>query len=155
PLVVDGESVDETIRVTLTRQKADACLAWFGSGRRGRTEELGDRDGSCDGSEEAVCQLRVRSQPREERLLLLRRRRQGRELVRELVHRSRLLVADALVVCERVVQRPCTRERLVERVGQQLRVTKGVRDSLCRDRVLVVAGVAHECPPRAVRLPVV
>ena len=75
-----------------------------------------------------------------------------REVAGELVDRQRLLVPGALVVGHRVVVGASLGERVVEGRRHRLGVTERVGDPERRDRVLVVAGVADERPPRAVGL---
>ena len=79
------------------------------------------------------------------------RRLEPGELMRELVDGSHVLVAPALVLCERVEHRPAALESLVDGMREQLGVPEGVADALRGDRILVVAGVTDEGPAGAVR----
>src|SRR5437660_745591 len=88
------------------------------------------------------------------RLLLGRRRCECGKLPRELVQRSRLLVARALVAGECLVEPSRAAEACVECVREELCVAKRIAYPLRRDRVLVVSGVADERPSGAVWLAV-
>ncbi len=117
-----------------------------------RREELKDGHGPGHGAEEAIGLLLIVAQSREELLHLGRWRREGGELVRELVARQRRLVALPLVVDQRLFERSLPAEPGVNRLCQQFGIAKGVSDAERSDRVFMIAGIAHQCPPRAVGL---
>ena len=70
----------------------------------------------------------------------------------ELVKRRHLLVSPPLILGESRIQRLPAGKTGVNGLRQRLGIAEGVADTLCRHRVLVVAGVADERPAGAVRL---
>src|SRR5450759_5777914 len=74
------------------------------------------------------------------------------ELTGEFVHRQHVLVAIALVLAHRFVERASSGEGLVQCDRTAFGVAESVTDSLSRDRIPIVAGVDHTRPTRPVRL---
>src|SRR5437867_6231852 len=92
-------------------------------------EEIGDRDGSRQGTEEAV-RVRLVMQQRTEELLHLGWRRLERgQLARQCIARHRSGVALELIVGERLLDWLCAREAGVDRVCQELGVAERVANA--------------------------
>src|SRR5262249_40148879 len=115
-----------------------------------RREEPRNRCCSRQDPHEAVRVRLIPTQRREE-LLHLRWRR-GRLRVRtcELEKWQRRLVAPLLVLSHRLLNWPPTGEAGIHGVCEQLCIPEGVADPLCRNRVLMIAGITDQRPARAV-----
>ena len=75
----------------------------------------------------------------------------GVEVVAEVVRRR--LVPAALIIAQRVIERPASRQTIVECLDEQIGVSKGIAHAEREHRILVTAGIANERPPGTVRLP--
>ena len=128
------------------RRLAEFCRLADDPREVGGREELRGRDGSREGAEEAVRLFLVAQQGPEELLHLGRRRLQAREVERAAKPPRGELVAALLIAGERRLELLAAREAVVDGSGQELGVAERVRDAEREDRVLVVAGVAHERP---------
>src|SRR5215218_1588998 len=150
-------------RVGLTpdvlRVRAGAPPPSDGGGRR-RSQDPGEvaggevllgRDGAREGPEEAVAVDGVVAERGEQPLHVGRGRLEAGEVDRALEAVGGELVATLLVPRERPAERGTAGEPGVDRLGEQLGVTKGVADAEREDRVLVVARVADQRPSLAVR----
>jgi hypothetical protein len=109
----------------------------------GRGEELLARHASELHAVEAVGIRLIAAQRGPQPQQLGRDGRQGRLPTGPLVAGQGGLVAPALVLGQRLVQRPVPVEPRVDRLGQQIRIAEGVGDPLRQQRVLVVAGAAR------------
>src|SRR6266542_640440 len=89
-------------------------------------EEIGDRDGSRQGTEEAVSVRLVMQQRTEELLHVGWRRLERGQLARQCIARHRSGVASELIVGERLLHWLCAREAAVNRLYQQLAVAERV-----------------------------
>src|SRR5258708_25354984 len=103
-------------------------------------------------AKEAVRLLLIPLQGRKELLHFRRGSLHGGTLSIVLIEGQRCFVALPFVAGQCFFQGSSSRPSCMNGLGDQFHITEGIHDALSQEGILVVAGIAHQCPARSIRL---
>src|SRR6266852_1666275 len=117
-----------------------------------RREKLRDGRRPLGEAKEAVRLLLIPLQGRKELLPFRRERLHGGTLSIVLIEGQRSIVTLLFVAGQCFFHGSSTRQSCIDGLDEQFHITEGIDDALCCIGVLVIAGVADECPARSIGL---